>query len=237
MRYNSNSRFTLSRALAPRRSVWYRSSAMKSVHPRALKLLTVLVCLAAGLWYVIFALSWGNFWGKLTVSASILAVTAAAVSREDLADIMRMHYRDIAIGLLSAAALYLVFGAGRFILVWMFPAAEHGIENVYGLKAQLWGKAVGVGLLCLTGVAEEVFWRGYVQRTLTTYLKPAPGLVLTVVLYAGVHVWTLNGPLILAAAVAGLFWGVHFMIVKTLPSVIISHAVWSCTVFLFLPLA
>ena len=49
------------------------------------------------------------------------------------------------------------------------------------------------------------------------------------------HAWTLNVPLMLAAFVAGGVWSLQFYLHKRLPSVIVSHALWSVTIFLFLP--
>jgi len=67
-------------------------------------------------------------------------------------------------------------------------------------------------------------------------LGPVGGLLLATCLYGFVHIWAFNLSLLLAALTAGLFWGILYMREKSLVPVIISHSLWSSTIFVFLPL-
>ncbi|MBD3309268.1 CPBP family intramembrane metalloprotease, partial [candidate division KSB3 bacterium] len=96
-----------------------------------------------------------------------------------------------------------------------------------------WG--IALLLLVVTSPAEEIFWRGVVQRSLMRKLPPFQGFFLAALCYAGVHLCTLNLPLVLAAFMAGVFWGGLYIAQKSLVPVIISHALWSVTVFLIFP--
>ncbi|MCS7170658.1 MAG: CPBP family intramembrane metalloprotease, partial [Candidatus Kapabacteria bacterium] len=86
------------------------------------------------------------------------------------------------------------------------------------------------------GPAEEVFWRGILQRYLQMRLQPIWGLLVATVLYALVHIWSGNPPLLLAAFAAGMAWGALFLWTGSLIPGIVSHALWDVLMFVVLPL-
>ena len=208
-----------------------------SIRKNEILALVVLLAIAAGLWFWIFAVEQGNFWIKLTLSASVLASSSALLSGKHTRTLFGLRLTDLPIGVLSATLLYGIFYAGNIILTALFPAAEAGIKGVYAEKSALPSLEAGIVLLSLTAIAEEVFWRGFVQRLLVKTINVPIGIVIGVIFYSGVHAWTLNGPLILAAGVAGAFWALQFHLVRRLPSVILSHAIWSTSIFFFFPVA
>jgi hypothetical protein len=177
----------------------------------------------------------GNFWVKLTISATALASASIFFSRTTAREIFRIKLIDLPIGILSAALLYAIFYIGNIVLTAILPSAEAGIQGVYEPRSVLSSREIGMLLLALTAIAEEVFWRGFIQRLFVRKTNAALGMALGVFFYAGVHAWTLNLPLILAAAVAGTVWALQFQLVKRLPSLILSHALWSTTIFLIFP--
>jgi membrane protease YdiL (CAAX protease family) len=191
--------------------------------------------LAAGLWYIIFALEAGNFWVKISLSAALLAVTAVIFDPGRLQQQFSFRKSHLVIGVLSALLLYIIFWLGNLILTLLFQSARASISSVYAPKQGLpvWG--IALLLLCVTSPAEEIFWRGFIQRMLMQKMDPTIGFLLAVLCYTGVHLWTLNIPLILAAFTAGLFWGLLYIHQKSLIPVIISHALWSVIVFIVLP--
>jgi membrane protease YdiL (CAAX protease family) len=97
---------------------------------------------------------------------------------------------------------------------------------------------VGVFLLLMfvTGPGEEIFWRGFLQDRLERSLGRVCGYVAATLVYGGVHVFSGNALLILAALVAGAWWGALYVWKKDLFSLIVSHAVWSAVVFAVLPI-
>ena len=61
--------------------------------------------------------------------------------------------------------------------------------------------------------------------------------LLTAVIYALVHVWSLNFMLVMAALVAGCVWGFLYRLrPQMLPALIVSHALWDALVFIWMPL-
>jgi uncharacterized protein len=194
-----------------------------------------MVLLAAALWAITFALQWTSFWTKISLSASLLAglsLILQPIRREEF----RLDLRAVLIGLASAALLYFIFWSGRAVSIALFDFAGRQIGGIYhkGEGTPLW--VIALLLFCVTGPSEEIFWRGYLQRSLMMRFGRWPGWALATALYAGVHVWSLNFMLIGAAAVAGAFWGAMYAHLGRLSPVIISHAVWSTVIFAVFPM-
>ena len=91
-------------------------------------------------------------------------------------------------------------------------------------------------LAFVIGPAEEIFWRGYIQRSLIGKYGEWTALIATTIIYTLVHVWSFNFILIMAAMVCGIFWGLLYKYNKNLVTLIISHAVWDVSVFILFPI-
>lgn len=191
---------------------------------------------AALLWYVNFGLQLINFWLGMGLAASLLALWAWRAGgpqwrREG------WNLANLAIGVASAAVLYGVFWAGNLVSRLLFDFAGPGVAAVYGIRtqAELW--AIVLVLLFVTSPAEEIFWRGYVQREFAGRWGPAVGWLVGAAVYAAVHLSSLNPMLVLAALVGGLFWGAIYWWRGSVVPNIISHALWTVAVFVLFPLA
>ena len=86
------------------------------------------------------------------------------------------------------------------------------------------------------GPGEEIFWRGYVQRTLAKR-SASRGLVLSVAAYGLVHLASGSVTLIGAALVCGLFWGWLYQRFESIWLNVLSHVLWDIAVFLVWPFA
>lgn len=193
------------------------------------------LALAFFLWFATFYLTWGSFWIKITFSAALLAAVSLWLQPKRSKQ-FRITPLAIVIGLLSAVVLYLIFWLGKQVSEAIFPFADHQIGGIYdmGEGTSIW--LIASLLLFVTGPAEEIFWRGYLQENLMQRFGPTPGWMLASAAYAIVHIWSFNFMLTGAAAVAGLFWGGLYRYSGNLMPVIISHAVWSSVIFAFLPI-
>ncbi len=200
--------------------------------------IALLVLLAAGLWFVTFGLpEFGNFWFKISLSAASLAIISIIISRTEKNNLFQFKPRHILLGLGSALALYGIFALGDWILFNLFPAFAPGeISNIYARREGTPPWAIAPLLLFVTGPSEEIFWRGFLQRRLAHAFGPLWGLLIATAIYSLVHIWTMNLSLLLAAFVAGLVWGLIYLRERSLVPGIISHAVWSAVIFVFLPL-
>ncbi len=196
---------------------------------------TALVLAAALLWFFAFAVSWGNFWVKISISASVLAVVSLIIRPASLKE-LRLYPREILLGLGSAALLYCLFAIGRSISLHLFGFAGDQIGGIYHKGDATPNWIILPMLFFITGPAEELFWRAYLQREIQGLLGGWGGFAIATLCYAGVHISAWNFMLTAAAGVAGLFWGAFFWRFKNLGALVISHSVWSSIIFAVLPL-
>jgi len=117
----------------------------------------------------------------------------------------------------------------------LFDFAGQGIEQVYGFKGSAAPIRIVLLMLLIIGPGEEIFWRGVLQRNLEKRMGKWSGFLIGTLIYTGVHVFTGNIMLIVAALVAGLFWGYMFMRYKSMLMNVISHTIWDIAVFIFIP--
>lgn len=199
------------------------------------KLVLATVSLAAVFWFVTFFIPYGIFWIKISISASVLALLAFFLDK-GRPRITRPRLVDLPIGIGSAALLYGIFWLGKAISTLLFPFAERQIGAVYGIGEGVPMSVIVMLLFFVTGPAEEIYWRGFLQRKLAGRFGSWRGWLLATAIYSGVHISSLNFMLIGAAAVAGAFWGLMYWRIGRLWPVIISHAIWSTVVFAFLPI-
>jgi len=192
---------------------------------------------AFGLWYWVFVVPGASFWLKIALAASVLAASSIAAMGPRRAALFRLSAADVGAGLVAAPLLYGAFIVGKAVLTAILPGTGASIGAVYAPRdgASLW--VVGALLFFVTGPAEEVFWRGMLQRVLVDRLGPWGGLLLSSVFYALVHLCTLNVPLVLAALVAGLFFGALALWRGNLTAAVLCHSAWGVLIFVIFPVS
>lgn len=191
------------------------------------------------MWFVLFS-PWTksliNFWIGMTLFSASLALTSLVLARDKTAEIFEFKRSYIWIGIISAAILYLIFFIGDMAVRSLFDFAKVEIENIYSTKSQASTIKIGLLLLFVIAPAEEIFWRGFVQRRYSERWGKWRGLVLAVMLYSLVHIWSFNLMLIAAAMVAGIFWSLLYLKYNSIVPGIISHAVWDLFIFVIYPI-
>ncbi|MBA3030180.1 MAG: CPBP family intramembrane metalloprotease [Desulfobacteraceae bacterium] len=193
------------------------------------------IVLAAGLWFVTFYLSWSVFWIKISASASILAFLSFVLQPFDREQ-YKLNGGWVLAGILSAFVLYGIFFLGKAVSTLILPFAGDQIGGIYGKGVGTSSSIISLLLFFITGPAEEIYWRGYLQKNLMARYGNMQGWLLATAVYAGVHIWSFNFMLVGAAAVAGAFWGAMYWRFNNLWAVIISHSIWSTVIFAFLPM-
>lgn len=196
----------------------------------------ITVAAAFALWFVTFAVPVGNFWVKITCSASLLAAVGLISSRRELKTLFAFKWSHVVVGVVAALVLYGVFAIGKVVSSYMFSFAPGQIQSVYATKTQLHPVVIGLLLVFVMGPAEEIYWRGFVQRVLVERYGAWAGVLGAAAIYTLVHVVSWNFMLVVAAAVCGLFWGVLFHRQKNLIPLIISHSLWDLTIFVLFPM-
>jgi uncharacterized protein len=197
------------------------------------------IIIAAVCWFIMFS-PWTkemvNFWAGISISAALLTVLALSIDKKELSSIYKFETRHIFIGIIAAAILYLVFYIGNLASTYIFSFAKSQIYNIYTNKDQSAPYLIGILLFFIIGPAEEIFWRGFIQKNISTKYGGLKGFVITTVIYTAIHLWSFNFMLIMAALVCGLFWGFMFYKFKSIIPVIISHAIWDLVIFIIIPI-
>ncbi len=196
------------------------------------------IVVAAVLWFVMFS-PWTaprvNFWYTMTTSAVVLT-TLATLSCRECVTTLRFTPGQIVAGVAIAAVLWGVFWVGDKVSQLMFSFARPEVDMIYGMKTGTDPVVVGLLLLLIIGPAEELFWRGFVQRSLSARWGADAAFAVTLVLYTVIHVWAFNVMLLLAALVVGGCWGLLYRLrPQALPALIVSHAVWDVCAFVLFP--
>lgn len=101
------------------------------------------------------------------------------------------------------------------------------LQQIYSTRSQLPLWVIGL-LLLIIAPAEELVWRGWVQDKV--------GLPIASLIYCLIHLPALNPPLLVAALVLGLHWGILYRRTGSLVPGLISHLSWDVAVFCVFPI-
>ncbi|MBR5860939.1 MAG: CPBP family intramembrane metalloprotease [Bacteroidaceae bacterium] len=204
-----------------------------------MKRLLLTIVFAAVLWSVMFS-PWTaphvNFWLMMTASACTLSILSS-IFNPGWWRTLRFSSSNIILGVLIAVALWGVFWIGDKLSQLMFDFARPQVDTIYDMKDGFSPWLLTALMLFLIGPAEEIFWRGYVQKNLSARWSANIGFVVTTLIYALVHAGSFNFMLIMAALVAGAAWGwLYRMFPERFTAIIISHALWDVAVFIWFPI-
>jgi len=190
------------------------------------------VLLASVCWAITFGWAGGNFWVKIGLSVIAVSFYSLFWQRPKIS----FHLRSFLYGLVSAALLYLIFFLGNKLTLQILSGAKTQVGAIYYLGVGVNKALVFLLLFFITGPGEEIFWRGFLQDHLMARWGRFSGYLITTLLYAGVHVFSRNLVLILAALVAGSFWGLLYLWKRDLLIQIVSHSFWSAVIFAVAPI-
>lgn len=197
------------------------------------------IFIAAILWTIMFSpitAPYVNFWWMMTASACTLSLLATFFGREWWKGV-RIDLSNILLGIAIAVALWSVFWIGDKLSQLMFNFARPQVDIIYGMKDGESPLLLTLLMLFLIGPAEEIFWRGYIQKSFSQYWNPNVGMVVTTAIYSLVHAGSCNFMLTMAALVAGLAWGLMYRFFpEKFGAIIISHALWDVAVFIWFPI-
>lgn len=197
------------------------------------------ICIAAVLWFVMFS-PWTaphvNFWVMMTFSGLTLTTYSTWASPGWWKDI-RLDLSNILLGVALAAVLWGIFWIGDKLSSLMFDFARPQVDMIYGMKEGENPWVLTALMLLIIGPAEEIFWRGYLQKSFSKKWNPNMGFIVTTLMYSLVHVLKFNFMLIMAAAVAGFVWGLAYRFYpEKFGAILLSHALWDCAVFIWFPI-
>ncbi len=179
-----------------------------------------------------------HFWGQMAITALVLTSLAFFFRNDDIRRQLAISKEQlpyiIALGLLSGVFLYFIFMIGNDLANHFISFGKAGIGGIYGFGNNMDPRMIAFLLLFIIGPGEEIFWRGYLQKTFVRHYGRL-GVLFGVLAYAGVHLASGNPMLLLAAFSAGLFWALLYHYYKNLWVNIISHAFWDLIAFVVFP--
>jgi len=197
--------------------------------------LLLLVLAAVGFAWT-FACPMGNFWVKITTTVCVLCAGSFYAAGFPIKRLQHL-YREAAIGVVAAVVLYGIFWLGDFVAASLFGFAPKQVEAIYAIKQLGHPWLVAAVLLLVTSPGEELFWRGYVLREAVKRWGERRGFLFGAGVYGAVHIPSCNLMLVMAALVAGIFWCALYQWRKgDLIACIVSHALWTVSVFLLFPI-
>ncbi|MHB8632211.1 MAG: CPBP family intramembrane glutamic endopeptidase [Candidatus Limnocylindria bacterium] len=141
----------------------------------------------------------------------------------------------MALGLGIAAGLYGIFQLGDRMARKVLPAGDDNIGDIYELRELRPKDEIALRLAAVVGPAEELFWRGLLQRSIARRYGRARAAAASTIAYGGAHLVTGNPALIGAATVAGLYWSVLAAFELPMAALIVSHVAWDIWIFLVAP--
>jgi membrane protease YdiL (CAAX protease family) len=148
---------------------------------------------------------------------------------------LRPTRRLVAMGVASGLALYALFSAGALVVgrTPLWPDIESVVELT---RTTAPGMLAALVIVFGTSPSEEVLWRGAVFARLTRrYGAGWRPVVLSAVAYA--FFVGLSGSLVLplAALVCGVVWARQRQVTGSLVPSLVSHALWSLLMYLYVP--
>lgn len=206
----------------------------------SLKMYRVWVCVlvAALLWFVMFSpltSPFVSFWPVMSFSGMLLVMLAFCLGGNPV-DFRSSTLSNLLLGIIIAFALWCFFWVGDKVSQWLFSFARPQIDAIYDMKSGFPQWVIAVLLFFVIGPAEEIFWRGFVQRSMSQRWGAWHGFLCSTLCYTLVHVWSGNLMLLLAAAACGCMWGfLYFLMPRRLPALILSHALWDVAAFVLFP--
>lgn len=91
-------------------------------------------------------------------------------------------------------------------------------------------------LMFVVAPGEELFWRGFVQQKLKTYMSPFLAVISASLLFGLSLSFSGFWLGVLAACFSGLIWGLLYEWKRSMPLIIIAHITMTILLFLILPL-
>ena len=177
-----------------------------------------------------------DFWQMMAGSALILC-SLATLFAPAWWNRLKFDPQNIIFGIVVAALLWGIFWLGDKVSSWMFDFARPQVDSIYAMKDGTSPSLIAFALLVLIGPAEEVFWRGYVQRTLSERWGANVGFIVATAVYTLVHIGSLNFMLIMASMVCGIAWGLLYRLMpQRFSAIVLSHALWDAAVFVIFPI-
>jgi uncharacterized protein len=162
--------------------------------------------------------------------ASVLAVLVVVRAVPEVRDALRPTVRDVVVGMVFGA-----FTVGATVLLYpplrdldLVPGLADEVRRFYGIVPFT---IVLVPLIALVAAAEELVWRGLFLAAFPNRSAVAVGAVAYALGQLG------GSPMLAAVALFfGVLWGIEAKLTRGLVAPMVSHLIWTTSVFGIWPL-
>lgn len=172
------------------------------------------------------------FWYLYTFTL-LVAMTVSILCAQFKDELPTWKYLIFGIG--YGTILYGFVWFGEIFFSWFKPNLTKDISNFLNTfgPQNIWHYLL---LIFIIVIAEEMFWRGYIQQYLKKSMRPILAVLVATILFSlslAVSGFLLGS---IAAIVAGIILGGLYEWKKSLPLVIVAHIVFVLLLFLILPI-
>lgn len=172
------------------------------------------------------------FWYMFTATMLIL-ISYAMLHEKTTDQLTFLSYSFY--GILSGTILFALFWIGNYFMELLPLPFDQEISKLYHTFSpkELWQYLV---LFFIIVPGEEVFWRGFIQKRLEHLFNSRYiSVVVASLLYASVQIYSGTFIHIIAALIAGVFWGILYQWKRSMPLLVISHLVFDFLLFILFP--
>lgn len=177
-----------------------------------------------------------NPWWSNLGAAAIAIGLASAVLAPDLRRLLAVHLRGVGIAAALGAAMVVATHLGFRLGIMLFPGLENNVAQLYADIRATPSGALTIPLVVVIVAAEELLWRGVAidwcrSRLPVFAVAPAAtGLYVLPQLIGGAWI------LIAAAALVGAIATMQRLITDRITEPLVTHAIWSVSIFSLAPL-
>jgi membrane protease YdiL (CAAX protease family) len=177
-----------------------------------------------------FLIEIGDLWTRMVAAIAVLGTVGLGITWGQRRSLLRADVPSIALGLVSAAALYVVaVTLARFEPVARQAAVMNQWRSGHSTPFLVVTVAIAV-------VGEEIFWRAAFLGRMMRGLPVVRAALLAALVFAAAHVASGTWLLPLAALGAGFVWNLLYLATGNLTASFVSHLIWDLLVVAIAPL-
>jgi membrane protease YdiL (CAAX protease family) len=166
--------------------------------------------------------------------AAALSAAVLTMRGHALRQALRPSARNVAVGIAVGIAMTLATYPAFHLAKTLFPTLAHHVAQLYRQSSD---ESLPVALAWVTVIlaAEELLWRGaWIEALVARFGRTLAG-VLSVLIYAATQLSSGSFIVCLLALCCGAVWTLERYYTKSLIAPLLSHAIWSPTVILLVP--
>ncbi|MGD7043486.1 CPBP family intramembrane glutamic endopeptidase [Jeotgalibacillus proteolyticus] len=163
-------------------------------------------------------------------SGTALVMIAFSISQSGIEKGRHPINRSIMYGIFSGLILYGILFFTYQLFLLLPGQLDEIISSLYkDLKPDMVWQLLSLILIIVP--AEEIFWRGFIQRKLLEKASPVMSVAITSILSASVFLYSGEWTWMAAAFMGSIIWGIIYNWKRSISLIVISHLVFDLLFF------